>query len=85
MLQSNLLRGGRVQLTAVTPADLPTLTQWWANTGFLRPYDSVPAYPRTESQLAKRIEEGQKGGYDVFVWDTAVKPCSLSSILPSAN
>lgn len=61
LLRPDLLRGERVRLTAVTPADLPTLTQWWANTDFLRLYDSVPAYPRTESQLAKRIEEGQKG------------------------
>ncbi len=61
MLQSNLLRGERVRLTAVTPADLPTLTQWWADADFLRLYDSVPAYPQTEAQLVKRIEDGQKG------------------------
>ena len=61
MLQSNLLRGERVRFTAVTPADLPVLTKWWADADFLRLYYSVPAYPKTESQLAKRIEAGQKG------------------------
>ncbi|MCP4427657.1 MAG: GNAT family N-acetyltransferase [Chloroflexi bacterium] len=61
MLQSNLLRGERVRLTAVSPADLPTLSKWWADADFLRLYDSVPAYPQTEAQLQKRIEEGQKG------------------------
>ena len=61
MLKPDLLRGERVRLTAVTPADLPTLTQWWADADFLRLYDSVPAFPQTEAQLAKRIEEGQKG------------------------
>lgn len=61
MLQSNFLRGDRVRLTAVTPADLPIMSKWWANADFLRLYDSVPAYPQTEAQLAKRIEDGQKG------------------------
>ncbi len=61
MLQSNFLRGEKVRLTAVTPTDLPTMTKWWADADFLRLYDSVPAYPQTEAQLAKRIEDGQKG------------------------
>ncbi len=61
MLKPGLLCGERVRLTAVTPADLPVLTKWWADADFLRLYDSVPAYPKTEAQLAKRIEEGQKG------------------------
>lgn len=61
MLRSNLLLGEKVRLTAVTKADLPTMSQWWADAAFLRLYDSVPAYPQTEEQLAKRIEMGQKG------------------------
>ncbi len=61
MMQSNLLRGEKVRLTAVTQSDLPTLSQWWADADFLRLYDSVPAYPKTEAQLAKRVEEGQQG------------------------
>lgn len=61
LLKPNLLRGERVRLTAVTPADLPVLTKWWADANFLRLYDSEPAYPKTEAQMAKRIEEGQKG------------------------
>ncbi len=60
-MQSNLLRGEKVRLTAVTQSDLPTLSQWWADADFLRLYDSVPAYPKTEAQLAKRVEEGQQG------------------------
>lgn len=61
MLKSGLLRGEKVRLTAVTPADLPTMSKWWADADFLRLYDSVPAYPQTEAQLTKRIEGGQKG------------------------
>ncbi len=61
MLQSNLLRGERVRLTAVILADIPVMSKWWADADFLRLYDSVPAYPQTEAQLTKRIEDGQKG------------------------
>ena len=59
MLRSNLLRGELVWLTAVTKEDIPTLARWWADADFLRVYDSVPAYPKNEAQLAKRIEGGQ--------------------------
>jgi len=61
MLQANLLRGDRVRLTAVDKRDLAAMAQWWADADFLRLYDAVPAYPKTEAQLAQRIEEGQKG------------------------
>lgn len=61
MLRLNLWRGERVRLTAVTPADLPVMTKWWADADFLRLYDSVPAYPQTEAQLQKRVQDGQKG------------------------
>jgi RimJ/RimL family protein N-acetyltransferase len=78
MLQSNLLRGERVRLTAVTPADLPVLTNWWADADFLRLYDSVPAYPKTEAQLAKRIEAGQKGE-TTFLF--GIRPLSTNDLL----
>jgi len=61
MLNSNLLHGKRVRLTAVTKEDLGTMAHWWSDAGFLRLYDAVPAYPRSERQLEKRVEEGQKG------------------------
>lgn len=78
MLQSNLLRGEQVRLTAVTPTDLPVLTKWWSDADFLRLYDSVPAYPKTEAQLAKRIEEGQKAD-TTFLF--AIRPLSTNDLL----
>ena len=78
MLQPDLLRGEKVQLTAVTPADLPTLTKWWADADFLRLYDSVPAFPQTESQLAKRIEDGQKGE-STFLF--GIRPLATNDLL----
>lgn len=61
MLSSKLLHGDHIRLTAVTSSDLSTLVRWWQDPGFLRLYDTDPAYPKTEDQLARRVEEGQTG------------------------
>ncbi len=61
MLQPDLLRGTKVRLTAVSKADLPTMAVWWSNADFLRFYDALPAFPKSEEQLEKRIESGQIG------------------------
>lgn len=55
-----LLVGEKVRLTAFTPRDLPTVEQWYQNTEFLRLWDSDPAYPKTERQLAEFVENEQK-------------------------
>lgn len=61
MLQNGLLRGDRVQLTAVNKGDLPTIAGWWADTDFLRLYDSLPAFPQTAEQLTKRLADSEQG------------------------
>ena len=60
-LQSGLLRGERVRLTAVTSDDLPTMAVWWADADFLRLYDSLPALPQSAKQLAGRLENSEQG------------------------
>jgi len=60
-LQSGLLKGKRVRLTAVTTDDLPTMAAWWTDADFLRLYDSMPAFPQSVAQLAKRLEDGEQG------------------------
>ena len=60
MEPSNLLRGTRLRLTALTPDDLPTLARWHQDPTYLRLYDSRPAYPRSEVELAKWLAELQK-------------------------
>ena len=60
-LQSGLLRGKRVRLTAVTKDDLPTLAGWWRDADFLRLYDSVPAFPQSVEQLEKRLDDDEQG------------------------
>ncbi|HEX5165855.1 MAG TPA: GNAT family protein [Thermomicrobiales bacterium] len=59
MNQSDILRGERVRLTAMRPEDAATLARWWEQGAFLRQYDSVPAVPRTEAQIAKDIATHQ--------------------------
>ena len=61
MLQSGLLKGKRVRLTAVTKDDLPTMMKWWTDSDFLRLYDTFPAFPQTADQLAKRLEDSEQG------------------------
>lgn len=78
MLSSNLLRGEKVRLTAVTADDLPTLFRWWQDADFLRLYDAVPAYPQTEEQLRKRVETGQKGDNN-FLW--GIRPFSSDELV----
>lgn len=71
MLKQNLLRGEKIHLTLVTKEDLPTLVQWYQDADFLRLYDSVPAGPQTEEQLAERISAAQKSDSD-FIF--AIRP-----------
>lgn len=78
MRKKNMWRGKQVRLTAVTPNDLPVLTRWWQDAEFQRLYDGVPAYPKTEAQLAKRVEDGQKGD-TVFLF--AIRPAAGEEII----
>ena len=56
MTSSTLLRGSRVRLTELTQSDLPTVAQWHQNPEFLRLFDALPAYPKTEAALAQWLD-----------------------------
>jgi RimJ/RimL family protein N-acetyltransferase len=71
MITTDLFHGTLVRLTAIASDDLPTLTRWNQDAEFLRFFDSRPAYPKTETALAQRLEELQKAE-DTFVF--AVRP-----------
>lgn len=60
MEERNILQGGKVQLTAIRPEDHGIITEWYQDAQFLRQYDSSPAAPRTEKELATMFEEEQK-------------------------
>lgn len=67
MITSNLLRGELVRLTAVAPGDLPVITRWWSDSGFLRLYNTSPAAPRNEDQLSRRFDLSQTS-HDVYLF-----------------
>lgn len=69
MERKNILRGKKVQLTALQSEDSATIAQWYRDTTFLRDYDTRPAYPRTAKQLASFFEEAQdsKSGFTFAV------------------
>jgi RimJ/RimL family protein N-acetyltransferase len=77
-LQGGLLRGERVRLTAVTKDDLPTMAGWWADADFLRLYDSMPAFPQSVAQLAKRLEDSEQGKTN-FMW--GIRPLGNEKLL----
>lgn len=60
MNRTNILRGEKVQLTALRAQDGDTIAEWYQDAAFLRYFDSEPAYPKTEKQLAANFEEEQK-------------------------
>ena len=67
MIPSTLLRGSRVRLTALTQNDLPTVAEWHQNSDFLRLFDALPAYPKTETALAQWLDNTDKAT-DAFLF-----------------
>lgn len=65
MITSNLLRGEKVRLAAVENRDIATIAGWWEDGAFLRNYDTLPAFPKTEDQLSRLIsdEQASSNGY----------------------
>ena len=55
-----LLRGQRVQLTALTKDDLPAIATWYQDTEFMRLLDARPASPQSVESLHTWLEEAQK-------------------------
>ena len=64
MTATKLLAGPHVRLTALAPADLPAIARWYQDAEFLRLFDAVPAYPRTEQALQGWLEERHKAQND---------------------
>lgn len=56
MVSSNLLRGEKTRLTALTSADLSHIARWWEDSYFLRNFSTDPAVPRNEDQLNRRFD-----------------------------
>ncbi len=55
-----LLRGTRVQLTALTQDDLPVIAGWYQDTEFMRLLDATPAHPKSVESLRAWLDDAQK-------------------------
>ncbi|MGD2177465.1 MAG: GNAT family protein [Anaerolineae bacterium] len=56
ILPKGLLRGRRVQLTALSEEDAPTIARWDGDSQFLRLYGARPARPRSEAGIAEWLK-----------------------------
>ncbi len=59
-MSSSLLRGERVELTALHRDDVPVIASWEQDTDFLRLLDASPAQPRSIEEITRWLESGQK-------------------------
>ncbi len=73
-----LLIGERVRLNALNKADLETITEWYQDSFFLRLFDALPAYPKSQSNLAKSFDE-RLNDKDTFLF--AIRPVANSDLL----
>lgn len=73
-----LLHGRRLRLTALTQEDLPTIARWQHNSAFLRFFDALPAYPRSEASLAQWLQGRQKEK-NAFLF--AVRPLDENTLI----
>jgi RimJ/RimL family protein N-acetyltransferase len=60
MIETNLLRGERVRLTALNTDDLPTIARWEEHSEYQRNFDASPALPRSIGQLTRWLEDEQQ-------------------------
>ncbi|NWF69522.1 MAG: GNAT family N-acetyltransferase [Chloroflexi bacterium] len=74
---SRLLLGARVRLTAIRAEDTPTVARWYEDSTFGRMIDAAPAYPRTETQVSRFMQE--ETGKDSFAF--AVRPLDDDRLL----
>jgi hypothetical protein len=51
MQPANILQGAYIRLTALNPADIPLLTPWYQDAGFMRQFAATPAGPKSEEAL----------------------------------
>lgn len=73
-----LLHGERVRLTAMTRQDLGAIAGWQQDAEFLRLFDAVPSFSKTEDQLVSWLEQQQKSSEDFLF---AIRPLDGDDLL----
>lgn len=57
---NDLLKGTKVQLTSLKDKDLSVFEHWYNDIGFLRLYDVISAFPKTETELFEMLNDIRK-------------------------
>jgi RimJ/RimL family protein N-acetyltransferase len=70
-MNTNLLQGEHVRLTALNADDLPTIARWQEHSEYQRMFDASPAYPRSIAQLTQWLN-GEPQGRDAFLFGVRV-------------
>lgn len=60
MRSTNILCGARVRLAPPIADDAPSIARWHADAEFLRLFDARPAYPQSEAELARWLEDRRR-------------------------
>jgi RimJ/RimL family protein N-acetyltransferase len=82
MILTKLLRGDRIQLSALASSDIPTMAQWYGDAGFMRLYDARPAYPKSEAELTQWLQEQHKDkDKDKSTFAFAIRPLDSNDLL----
>lgn len=78
MNSTNILRGEKVRLTAVTKEDSKAISRWYEDAGFSRLFDAFPAVPKSQNQLATMLEDQEKNK-DIYLF--AIRPIDDNILL----
>lgn len=57
MLIKDLLRGKNLYLTTLKEEDLPIFEAWYNNIAFLRVYDMIAAFPKSQAELQDMLKD----------------------------
>lgn len=60
MLKSNLLKSNNLKLTSLKEDDLDTFEVWYNDVNFLRHYDMISAFPKSQCELLEMLHDIRK-------------------------
>lgn len=67
MLIKDLLKGEHLYLTAFKEEDLTTFESWYNDISFLRVYDMIAAFPKSQSELQDMLKDIRQA-YDRYIF-----------------
>ena len=87
MIIKELLKGDSVRLATFSDDNVKTLNNWYCDSEFLRYYDYLPAFPKSEFQLIEMIKDVRKSN-DMYIFaireklnDKLIGVCGFENII----